>query len=110
MTDSILLEAEDLTSGARNKSYGEPLENFSHTAALINAQFSGKLKTPFTAEDFAILMILVKLSRLNTTPTHRDSMVDIAGYARTLQRTVEERARRAGPAATSVTLAVNDPE
>ena len=94
MTESILLEAERLTSGDRNKAYGEPLDNFEHTAALINAQFANKLKTPFTAEDFAILMILCKLSRLNTSPTHRDSIVDIAGYAKTLQRVIEERARR----------------
>lgn len=97
MSESILLEAERLTSADRNKAYGEPLDNFEHTAALVNAQFGHKLREPFTAEDFAVLMILCKLSRLKTTPTHRDSMTDIAGYARCLQRTVEERARRAAP-------------
>jgi hypothetical protein len=110
VSESILLEAERLTSGERNKSYGEPIDNFQHTVGLINAQFADKLRVPLTAEDFAILMMLVKLSRLNTTPTHRDSIVDVAGYAKTLQRVIEERARRAAIVEPSVSPVPMDDE
>jgi len=42
-------------------------------------------------------MIAVKLSRLSGNLTHRDSLIDIAGYARTIEMTLHERAARAAP-------------
>lgn len=48
----------------------------------------------FVAEDVAAAMRLVKESRLVNSPGHQDSMVDIAGYARTEEMCRDERKRR----------------
>lgn len=95
---SILEEAGKLTSGDRQKSYGHPLDDYACTAALFTAllQHAGKLRDGAAIEPelAQALMIAVKLSRLSRNPSHRDSLVDIAGYARTIEMTQEERARR----------------
>lgn len=95
---NILQEADRLTSGDRNKAYGAPLDDYTCTAALFTAllQHAGKLKQNETIEPelAQVLMIAVKLSRLSGNLTHRDSLVDIAGYARTIEMTQEERAKR----------------
>lgn len=88
--ENILKEADRLTSGARNVDYGTPLDNFTQTARLINAAFG----TTFTAEDVGLLMILLKVSRQRNRKT-RDNLVDIAGYARTIEMVQEERKKRA---------------
>jgi hypothetical protein len=41
-------------------------------------------------------MIGVKMARLCTTPDHLDSLIDIAGYARTIAMIHDERDRRDG--------------
>lgn len=65
-------------SGDRQLNYGKPEDNFSRIAMYWN-DFCGipKLK----ASDVAIMMILMKISRLQNTPHHRDSWLDIIGYA-----------------------------
>lgn len=77
-----LREAEQLTTGDRNKNYGSPTENFDTTAALWNLQLGHKLKSgeSFTATDVALLMVQLKMARLKTSPSTRDHYVDIAGY------------------------------
>jgi hypothetical protein len=86
----ILDEAKDIVHGARQAAYGHPLDDFSKTATMWSALFG----VPITAEQVALGMMAVKMSRLLNTPTHRDSMVDIAGYAQTYQMVVQERKRR----------------
>lgn len=88
--ENILKEADRLTSTARNADYGTPLDNFTQTALLINAAFG----TNFTAEDIGLILILVKVSRHRNRAKH-DNLVDIAGYARTIQMVEEERKARA---------------
>jgi hypothetical protein len=78
---NILQEAEAAVFGPRQDSYGHPCDNFGHTAALWSA-YKG---VEFDAEDVALMMVLVKLSRLKNG-YHRDSVVDIAGYAATYER------------------------
>jgi hypothetical protein len=87
---SVLAEAEDLIHGARQGVYGHPLDDFSKTAL----HWQAILGVPVTAEQIALCMIGVKLSRLGNTPAHRDSQVDIAGYIGTYEMVVRERARR----------------
>jgi hypothetical protein len=87
---SILQEAEDIVSGARQAAYGHPLDDFSKTAKM----WSGLFGVEITAEQVALGMMAVKMSRLLNTPNHRDSMVDIAGYAKTYQLVTQERKRR----------------
>lgn len=80
---SILLEAEKIVNGHRRDAYGTPERNFERIALLWNAYFLGKPNgpLPITPQDTAHLMILLKVARLIESPDHRDSMIDVAGYA-----------------------------
>ena len=83
--ETILEEAARLTSEDRQQVYGHPADDYARTAAL----WSAYLGTPVTALQAQMCMVLVKVSRLANTPGHRDSIVDIAGYARTYEMTME---------------------
>lgn len=78
---TILEEAERLTSTDREDQYGDPLQNWTRTARLMSAVL-GREVTPSQA---ILCMIGVKLARL-AHEMKRDSVVDIAGYARLLER------------------------
>jgi hypothetical protein len=90
---SVLLEANELIFGDRRHDYGHPIDDYTRTAGLINAEFADQLKTPFTPEDVMLMMILVKVSRHHNRPK-RDNLVDIAGYAGCIHECGEERKRR----------------
>lgn len=81
--ETVLGEAARIISGARRGAYGTAEKNFDRIAALWNAYLGGKPNgpLPITAQDTALLVILIKVARLIETPRHRDSVVDIAGYA-----------------------------
>jgi hypothetical protein len=86
MSENILQEAEAAVFGPRQDSYGHPRDNFAATAALWNAYlFQGVRRGPVTEEDVALMMVLLKVARLERG-YHRDSVVDIAGYAATYER------------------------
>lgn len=93
MTDdeSILLEAERIVNGPRAKDYGHPLDNYSRLAKLCEPI----LGIPITPEQMALIMVQVKVARLLTTPDHRDSQVDGAGYFSVYSKIGPERKRRA---------------
>ncbi len=74
---TILEEANAIVNGERRKLYGPPKEEFPRIAAM----WSSILGTTVTAEQVCLCMIAGKLMRLSTTPKHRDSLVDIVGYA-----------------------------
>ncbi len=86
-SESALLEAERLVNGARQSTYGHPFDDFSRTASI----WRGILGIEVTPEQVALCMIGVKMSRLCTSPAHRDSYVDIAGYAGTYEKVAERR-------------------
>lgn len=91
---SVMIEAEGLVNGARAAAYGHPMENFKRICALWNAYLQGKYGHDgywINEEDHAILMILVKIARLEETPNHRDSLVDICGYAGTYEKVMIRR-------------------
>ena len=89
-TKNYLHQAYEVSGhqGARGNTYGSAEENFQRIANLMTAQLglveelphSGCLARPLTVEDVALLMIMVKSSRLANSPIHADSWVDIAGY------------------------------
>lgn len=81
--EGVLQEAARITSGDRQAQYGPPDQDFRRTAGMWSELFCHKMKEPFTAEDVAQAMILLKLSRLQHS-RKRDSVVDVAGYARCL--------------------------
>lgn len=80
---SILLEAEEVVNGPRAVHYGPPTVNFQRIAHLWTAWLNGRpnVDADLTPYDVSYMMILMKLARLQHQPYHRDSVVDIAGYA-----------------------------
>lgn len=74
---SLLNEANKIVNGARADAYGGVEDNFNNIAVLWKA-YKG---VDFTPVDIAIMMTLMKVARLKNSPNHRDSWVDIAGYA-----------------------------
>ena len=75
--EPVLAEAARLTTEDRQAVYSDSWTNHSRIAAL----WSPILGVEVTPEQAALCMIQVKVSRLIQTPDHRDSVVDIAGYA-----------------------------
>lgn len=90
---SILLEAQSLTYGDRNKAYGDPTPNFQATADLLNAFFKNKYPgfPTLKPEDIPPIMIATKMARMLHSEK-RDNLVDIAGYADTWMRVIDAKA------------------
>jgi hypothetical protein len=81
---TILEEAGALVDGPRQKEYGHPFVDFER---VTNAAFDlGINPVKYGSLHHALYMILVKIQRLVQSPDHRDSIVDIAGYARTYEK------------------------
>ena len=74
---TILQEADEIINGERAKDYGPASENFKRIAEL----WSVVLGQEITPEHVVLCMIQVKVARLCNSPDHRDSVMDIAGYA-----------------------------
>ncbi|MDR5730550.1 MAG: DUF6378 domain-containing protein, partial [Terriglobia bacterium] len=88
--ENVLEEAARIVGGDRGDAYGHPGDDFARTAGAWSALFGWDV----TPARVALAMVVVKLSRLQETPSKRDSIVDIAGYARTYEM-VLDRERRA---------------
>jgi hypothetical protein len=86
---NALREADKLVHGNRQKDYGHPLDNFEDIAKFWSVIF----KTDVSAEDVALAMVSVKISRQLNHPKH-DNIVDGCGYFATLEMILEERERR----------------
>jgi hypothetical protein len=83
---NILSEAEKLVLGARQASYGHPVDDFCRTAGMWRALFGWEVEP----HHVPMAMIAVKLSRATESPDKRDHWVDIAGYAQCAEMTVGE--------------------
>jgi len=75
--DDILKEAMKVINNDRNADYGDAKENFDNTAELWSA-YAGH---DFSAVDVAVMMILLKVSRIRVSPDKTDHWVDICGYS-----------------------------
>lgn len=75
--EEVLTEAMSIVSGARADTYGGPEDSFAHIANFWSA-YKGHA---FSMEDVAIMLALLKIARLKKSPDHKDSWVDLAGYA-----------------------------
>ena len=85
---SALMRAHKLVHDERQSDYGHPADDFSRTAALWRALFGWDAD----AKDVALAMVCVKLSRLQASPEHHDSIVDAAGYMETYRMVMERQA------------------
>lgn len=75
-------------NGKRQGTYGHPRGDFDTIAKMWSAILSkfNQQEVRVDAEQVALLMIAMKLSRLARDPSHHDSRVDIIGYAICLDR------------------------
>lgn len=93
--ETILQEAIRLTAVDRQKDYGHPIDDFTCAATLINICLQRKYKEKWLsilsidATDIPIIQICVKLAR-EMNKHKRDNLVDICGYARTLEMVMEK--------------------
>ena len=85
---TILDEAAKLVDGERGKNYGKPEDDFARVCDAAESLGIDPVKNGVLHH--ALYMILVKLSRLSQTYNHRDSLVDICGYARTYEMILDE--------------------
>ena len=82
--EEILAKASDLISNDRNKSHGDAFNNHAEIAEFWNIFLDKKLNpmASITADDVAIMMILLKISRhTQGDKNNMDNFVDMAGYA-----------------------------
>lgn len=86
---SITDEAHKAVFGDRNSDYGHPLDDFGRTARI----WSAILGCHVEPEQVGLCMIAVKISRECNKPK-RDNLVDIAGYAETVEWVKDEKYRR----------------
>lgn len=86
----ILERARELTTGDRNRVYGDPVYNHENIAGLWNAYITTRSRSEdwdgdIDAEDVAMMQVLLKVTRIAQRRGHeddaRDSFVDLCGYA-----------------------------
>jgi hypothetical protein len=90
----MLMNAADLVDGDRNAQYGDPRQDFLRTTKYWNAHIHGIIERKAAAADgaldtnsildpadVAIMMALLKVSRLAWDPAKEDTWTDLAGYA-----------------------------
>ncbi len=82
--EGILKKARDLITGDRNETHGDAFQNHAEIAEFWNIFLDKKLQpmASITAEDVALMMVLMKISR-NTQgkKNNLDNFIDMCGYA-----------------------------
>lgn len=79
MIESCLVELDEIKRilTEREAQHGDPKENLGRIASY----WSSYLGINLTAEDVALMMLLMKMGRLNTGKVKTDSVRDLVGYA-----------------------------
>ena len=75
-TRDYLDKAIEITSGAREDSYGNKIKNHCNIASLWSAYLGKEI----TARDVSLMMVLLKVARTKMGPHSDDHFVDGAGY------------------------------
>lgn len=86
---NVLKEANAIIYGDREKTYGHPSKNLEAIATMWNAYLKSVDGRELNAQDVCVMMVLLKGARLANDPNHRDSVVDICGYAALIERISE---------------------
>ena len=82
--EEILKKARDLITGDRNETHGDAFQNHAEIAEFWNIFLDKKLKpmASLTAEDVALMMVLMKISRNSQgKKSNIDNFIDMCGYA-----------------------------
>ena len=82
--EEILKKAKELITGDRNDTHGDAFQNHAEIAEFWNIFLDKKLQpmASITAEDVALMMVLMKISRNNQGKKNNlDNFVDMCGYA-----------------------------
>ena len=82
--EEILAEASRIISKDRNLSHGDAFQNHAEIAEFWNIFLDKKLQAmaSITADDVALMMVLMKISRNNQGKKNNlDNFVDMCGYA-----------------------------
>ena len=77
--EAVIQATERAVMSDRNADYAPPEENFRRIADLWNLYLEGR--STITPYDTAIMMVLVKVARIQQSPHLIDHLIDIAGYA-----------------------------
>lgn len=85
-TVNVLEEAQEIIYGDREKTYGKPSRNLDCIAKMWTAYLESIGVRELENKDVAVMMVLLKAARLANDPDHRDSLVDICGYAALVER------------------------
>ena len=82
--EEILAKANEFISKDRNETHGDAFKNHAEIAEFWNIFLDGKLRpmANITAQDVAIMMILLKVSRSTQGEKFNiDNFIDMVGYA-----------------------------
>ena len=82
--EEILKKAKELITGDRNDTHGDAFQNHAEIAEFWNIFLDKKLQpmASITAEDVALMMVLMKISRNNQGKKNNlDNFIDMCGYA-----------------------------
>ena len=80
--EEMLDETKHLITGDRNNQYGPPTQDFRRTSEALSAMgYCRPGGKPLQPHDIAIIVAMIKISRLMWSPEKRDHWVDLAGYA-----------------------------
>ena len=82
--EEILKKARDLITGDRNETHGDAFQNHAEIAEFWNIFLDKKLQpmASITAEDVALMMVLMKISRnAQGKKNNLDNFIDMCGYA-----------------------------
>ena len=82
--EEILRQAKELITGDRNDTHGDAYRNHAEIAEFWNIFLDKKLKpmANITAEDVALMMVLMKISRnIQGKKSNLDNFIDMCGYA-----------------------------
>jgi len=83
-------EAVQVVTEERGQDYGPPGDDFRRASYIKDAVAA----CPDRAVRHALEMIGVKMARLTNSPYHLDSVIDIAGYARTIAMIIDEETQK----------------
>ena len=82
--EEILAKANELISKDRNETHGDAFKNHAEIAEFWNIFLDNKLRpmASITAQDVAVMMILLKISRSTQGEKFNiDNFIDMVGYA-----------------------------